>query len=185
MYVRITDISKTCELGQSVVSGGYNIEVGLVSTSFIFSCYNVLVDKMVSSGGEEKILKAGFYMFTVQNGKVSISDDVVMPKYLRQMILKLDTFEGLRSLSFRLEELNICDNIVYGVRCRDLNTWHASGEKIRYGSVVNVEPKNILYKRLLWTCIHSLNVSIVDGNENKTFMDYPIEVVLHFRKKSV
>ena len=93
----------------------------------------------------------------------------------------IDTFLSKKAFSFKLSKLSTTDNIFNGKPCDVLYTGYP-GKDISFGDIVNFEPKNVQYKKLVNGVIERFKVSLIDGDRSEISGNFKISIVLHIIK---
>ena len=145
-------------------------KVGLIRAYFVYSFYNVEKDEKIHlKNGEPLKVKRGCYTMKdiekVSSGKVKYDSltgkSIIDPTISRfgpfmNKILGIsngnyiDTLLLKKTFLFRINKLSTTDNILNGKPSDVLYTGYLNKD-ISFGNIIYFEPKNIQYKKLVWS----------------------------------
>ena len=198
MYITVGDIKNEILLINPIDNRNGDKKIGLISTYFVYSFYNVEKDEKIHlKNGEPLPVKKGCYTVKdiekVSSGKVKYDSltgkSVINPTISRfgpymNKILGIsngnyvDTLLSKKMFSFKINKLSTTDNILNGKPCNVLYTGYLNKD-ISFGDIVYFEPANIQSKKLVNGVIDQLKVSLVDGDGNEILSNFKISIVLH------
>ena len=198
MYITADDIEKEISFYYLIDNRNGNKKVGLIRTYFVYSFYNVEKDdKIHLKNGEPLKVKRGCYTMKdiekVSSSKVkydsltgkSVIDPTIsrFGPYMNKILgisngNKIDTLLSKKTFSFKINKLSTTNNILNNKLCDVLYTGYLNKD-ISFGDIVNFEPKNIQYKKLVNGVIDQLKVSLIDGDGNEILSNFKILIMLH------
>ena len=198
MYITVDDIKNEVSLYYPIDNKNGNKKAGLIRAYFVYSFYNIKKDEKIHlKNGETLPVKKGCYtkkdIEKVSSGKVkydsltgkSVIDPTInqFGPYMNKILgisngSYIDTLLSKKMFSFKINKLSTTDNILNGRPCDILYTDYLNKD-ISFGDIVNFEPKNVQYKKLVNGTIDQLKVSLIDGNGNEILSNFKISIVLH------
>ena len=198
MYITVDDIKNEISLEYPIDNRNGNKKVGLISTYFIYSFYNVEKDQKIHlKNGEPLLVKRGCYttkdIEKVSSGKVKYDSltgkSVINPTITRfgpymNKILGIsngnyiDTLLSKKMFSFKINKLSTTDNKLNGKPCNALYTGYLNKD-ISFGNIIYFEPTNVQYKNLVIGTIGQLKISLIDRDGNEILSNFKISIVLH------
>ena len=177
MYITINDIKGEKRIGLS-----YSIH----------SDKEIAVIKMLSDNIQYKVLKLRAVMDPVSDAKKTIPSGTYAGRQLLSIvegIVELKQFEvddevtktnklkGITKMTLNLDELNNSVNLKDGRPSNDLLTYYVTD----YKDFTHFEPQSPQYKKLKNGEFTSLNLRIMDQNNNVITDGLQVTVVLHIR----
>ena len=93
------------------------------------------------------------------------------------LVTKMNKLKGITEITLNLDELNNSDNLKDGRPSNSLLTYYVTDEK----DFMHFEPQNPQYKNLKNGEFTSLNLRIMDQNNNVITDGLQVTVVLHIR----
>ena len=197
MYITVDNIKNEISFYYPIGNRNRN-KVGLIRAYFVYSFYNVEKDEKIHlKNGEPLKVKRGCYTMKdiekVSSSKVkydsltgkSVIDPTISQfgPYMNKILgisngNKIDTLLSKKTFSFKISKLSTTDNILNNKLCDILYTGYLNKD-ISFGDIVNFEPKNIQYKKLVNGVIDQLKVSLIDGDGNEILSNFKILIMLH------
>ena len=151
---------------------------------------------MLSDNVKYKILKLRSVMDPISNTKKMIPKGAYAGRELISMlegIIELNQFEvddqvtkmnklkGITEITLNLNELNNSDNLKDGRPSNELLTYHMTDDK----DFTHFEPQTPQYRKLKNGELTSLNLRIMDQNNNVITDGPKVTVVLHIRDRKI
>ena len=184
MYITINNIKgeKRIDLSCSIQNFGSDNEIAVI--------------RMLSDNVKYEILKLRSVMDPILDTKKMIPKGAYAGRELISMlegIVELNQFEvddqvtktnklkGIIEITLNLNELNNSDNLKDGRPSNELLTYHVTDDK----DFTRFEPQNPQYKKLKSGEFTSLNLRIMDQNNNVITDGLQVTVVLHIRDRKI
>ena len=181
MYITINNIKGEKRIGLS-----YSIH----------SDKEIAVIRMLSNNVKYEILKLRAVMDPISDTKKLIPKGTYASRELLSMlegIVELNQFEvddqvikknklkGITEMIINLDELNNSDNLKDGIPSNELLTYHVTDDK----DFICFEPQTPQYRKLKNGEFTSLNLRIIDKNNNAISDGPQVTVVLHIRDHKI
>ena len=90
----------------------------------------------------------------------------------------IDMLLSKKIFSLKINKLSTMDNVYNGKPSDILYTGYLNKD-ISFGDIVNFEPKNVQYKKLVNGVIDRSKISLIDGDGNEISSNFKILIVLH------
>ena len=126
-----------------------------------------MIPKGAYAGRESKSMPEGI----VELNQFEVDDQVT----------KTNKLKGITEIILNLNELNTSDNLKDGRASNELLTYHVTDDK----DFTRFEPQNSQYKKLKIGEFTSLNLRIMDQNNNVITDGPQVTVVLHVRDRKI
>ena len=156
----------------------------------------IAVIRMLSDNVKYEILKLRSVMVPISDAKKTIPRGTYASRELISMlegIVELNQFEvddqvtktnklkGITEITLNLDELNNSDNLKDGRPSNELFTYHVTDDK----DFTRFEPQTPQYRKLKNREFTSLNLRIMDQNNNVITDGLQVTVVLHIRNHKI
>ena len=156
----------------------------------------IAVIRMLSNNVKYEILKLCAVMDPISNAKKMISSGTYAGRELTSMlegIIELNQFEvddqvtkmnklkGITEITLNLDELNNSDNLKDGRPSNELLTYHVTDDK----DFMHFEPQTPQYRKLKNGAFTSLNLRMMDQNNNVITDGPQVTVVLHIHDRKI
>ena len=160
------------------------------------SCNEIAVIRMLSNNVKYEILKLRSVMDPISDMKKMIRNGIYASRELLsmlEMIIELNQFEAdnqvikknklncITEITLNLDELNNSDNLKDGRPSNELLTYYVTSNE----DFMHFEPQTPQYRKLKNGEFTSLNLRIMDQNNNVITDGPQVTVVLHIRDRKI
>ena len=201
MYLRLSNlINSKNDSGNLVDNKNGNLYVALVKARIPFLFYNVTKENFVKRKKDGAVFKVTKGSYEVNDlSKVSgkmLKYDTVRKTFnlhefdwdkaeeLHEMLGSggvIDFMGSKSKFSFHLGELDSRENWVDYRSIQELYCYNVDKD-VRFGKVLDVEPRHLVYKKLRKGLFRFLNFSVLDGHGNLVETKHPIEIEVHLKE---
>ena len=155
----------------------------------------IAVIRMLSDNVQYEILKLRAVMDPISNTKKMISSGTYAGRELLSMldpvelnqfevddqVTKMNKLKGITEITLSLDELNNSDNLKDGRPSNELLTYHVTDDK----DFMRFEPQTPQYRKLKNGEFNSLNLRIMDQNNNVITDGPQVTVALHICDRKI
>lgn len=205
MYLRISDISSVINDGNIRFDNrNGNLYVALVKARIPFLFYNVPKDQIINvknrnidkptliksgSYNFDELIKASGDMLWYDDRKERFNLEMIDWSKAKDLFKLLGGDDGVpnflgdkTSFSFVLDEIDGIWNFVDYRASNELYCYNVVG-KVAYGSVLDVIPEQLIYKKLKKGVFSNLSIHLVDKSGVTVISKLPIEIELSIERR--